>query len=126
MPRDLIFDAERHLSHEEGVHLRYELDLRAGRDDSDQHPINIEDIDLCELEHSISTSNTLVQSKLEEYSLDKLKIVVASIGKVFPGKRASRQKAASIISSYVKDSHQKMDEAGDSCPHYQPQLTITE
>ena len=95
-------------------------------DTSDQHPIQINGIDVCEIEHSISSSDKLIRSKLYDYGLNELKAIVAGIQKEFPGKRASMQKAATIIAKYVKDSHQEMDNRGESCPHYQPQLTITE
>ena len=56
--------------------------------------------------------------------MDQLKKIVASIHKEFPGKRASKQKAANIIVTYVNNSHEEMDESGEICPHYQPQLRI--
>ena len=61
----------------------------------------------------------LTDSKLEGYPTELLKIIVASIGKEFSGRRASCKKAADIIVSYVRDSHQNMDEEGGHCPHYE-------
>ena len=112
--------------YEEEGHFRMELEHLAQSDTSDQHPIQINGIDVCEIEHSISSSDKLIRSKLYDYGLNELKAIVAGIQKEFPGKRASMQKAATIIATYVKDSHQEMDNRGEICPHYQPQLTITE
>ena len=86
-------------------------------------PINVNNVDLCELEQSISTTNKLTDSNLEGYPTELLKIIVASIGKEFSGKRASRKKAADIIVSYVRNSHQNMDEEGGHCPHYELRIT---
>ena len=124
--KDEIFDAERDLTYEEEMHFRHEVEFRAENDTSEQHPIQVNGIDVCELENSISTTEILTRSKLYDHNLDKLKTIIAAIQKEFPGKRASMQKAAKIITSYVKDSHQKMDESGEICPHYKPQITITE
>ena len=126
LSRGEIFDAERELRHQEEGHFRMELQHLAQSDISDQHPIQINEIDICELEHSISSSDKLIKSKLYDYGMNELKAIVAAIQKEFPGKRATMQKAAKIIATYIKDSHQEMDDRGESCPHYQPQLTITE
>ena len=121
---DEIFDAERDLRHEEEVHVRYDLSSRAQKDNSDLlHPINVNNADLCELEQSISTTSKLTDSKLEGYPTELLKIIVVPIGKEFSGRRASRKKAADIIVSYVRDSHQNMDEKGGHCPHYELRIT---
>ena len=108
--RDEIFDTEQDLTYEEEMHFRHEVEFRAENDTSEQHPIQVNGIDLCDLENSISTTEILTRSKLYDHNLDKLKTIIAAIQKEFPGKRASMQKAAKIITSYVKDSHQKMDD----------------
>ena len=93
------------------MHVRYDLSSRAQKDNSDLlHPIDVNNVDLCELNQSISTNSKLTDSKLEGYPTELLKIIVASIGKEFSCRRASRKKAADIIVSYVRDSHQNMDE----------------
>ena len=67
---DEIFDAERDLRHEEEVHVRYDVSSRAQKDNSDLlHPINVNDVDLCELEQSISTTSKLADSKLHYWHL---------------------------------------------------------
>ena len=83
--------------YEEEGHFRMELEHLAQSDTSDQHPIQINGIDVCEIEHSISSSDKLIRSKLYDYGLNELKAIVAGIQKEFPGKRASMQKAATII-----------------------------
>ena len=59
--RDEIFDAERDLTYEEEMHFRHEVEFRAENDTSEQHPIQVNGIDLCELENSISTTEILSQ-----------------------------------------------------------------
>ena len=48
------------LRHEEEVHVRYDVSSRAQKDNSDLlHPINVNNVDLCDLEQSISTTSKL-------------------------------------------------------------------
>ena len=51
-----------------------------------------------------------------------LKVIVSQLGKEFPCKRATKQKAAQIISDYVRVKHSQMDDEGKTCPHFDPRF----
>ena len=121
---DELYDAEADLCTEERLHYIDEIQTNATADVNVamQHPIFVQGVNLCEMVHSISTAKNLTMSKMGDCTLSQIKAIVASINMEFPGARASKQKAKNIFLSYIKECHQKMDDVGESCPYYYPQI----
>ena len=123
IPDDLLFDAERSLSHEEEVAVRNDVKyLAENEDETSEHPIVVEDKDICHLALNLKKSKSFAHSLFNDYHMKELKVIVSQLGKEFPGKRATKQKAAQIISEFVRVKHSQMDDEGKTCPHFEPRF----